>query len=101
MASTFCENSLSSATTGSKVRASRVLFAVDVPSAFSGTVKVKWTDQGGTTHTVQENSADLSFTAAGERVLDFGVPVTVYGEVTSYTSGTVRITITGSILSYP
>ncbi len=101
MSATFCEDSLSSATAGRKVKCSRALVAVDIPSAFSGTVKFKWTDGGGTVHTVQESGADLSFTAAGERVLDFGVPIELYGEVTAYTSGTVRITITGARYSYP
>lgn len=101
MSATFRTDSLSSATTGGAVKVSRALVAVDIPSAFSGTVKFKWTDEGGTAHTVQENGTDLSFTAAGERVLDFGVPVSLYGEVTAYTSGTVRITITGARFSYP
>lgn len=97
--STFTSSSLSSATTTGTVRTSKAIVAVT--GTFSATVKFKWTDEGGVTHTVQESGSDLSLTAAGERVLDFGVPVSLYGEVTSYTSGTAVIAIQGAILAYP
>ena len=96
---TFKTTSFTSATTGTSIRASRVLIAVS--GTFVGTIKVKWTDEGGVTHTVQEDGADLSFTAAGERVLDFGLPVTLYPECTAYTSGTAVVGIQGAVLSYP
>jgi hypothetical protein len=73
---------------------------IAVSGTFSGTVKFKWTDNQGTTHIVQENGADLAFTAAGERVVDFGVPVSLYAECTSYSSGTAVATIQYSPYSY-
>lgn len=96
---TWKETSFTSATTGTSIRASRVLICVS--GTFTATIKIKWTDEGGTTHTVQEDGADLSFTGADERVLDFGVPVTLYPECTSYGSGTAVVGIQGAVLSYP
>jgi hypothetical protein len=96
---TFKSTSFGSATTGTAVRTSRALVAVT--GTFSATIKFKWTDAGGTVHTVQENGADLAFTAAGERVLDFGVPVSLYPECTTYASGTAVVCIQGATSSYP
>jgi hypothetical protein len=96
---TFKSDSFTSATTGTQVKGSR--FLVALTGTFSATIKFKWVDGGGVTHTVQENGADLSFTTANERVLDFGVPVTLYAECTTYGSGTAVVAIQGSILAYP
>jgi hypothetical protein len=75
--------------------------ALRVPSAFTGTVKFKWVDAGGSTHIVQEDGADLAFTAAAERVLDFGVPVSLYAECTAFTSGSCVVCIQGASITYP
>lgn len=91
---TFTEASFGATGTGTAVRCHKCL--VRVSGTFSGTVKLKWTDEGGTTHTVQESGSDLSFTAPGERVLDFAVPVSLYWECTAYTSGTAVCSISGS-----
>lgn len=96
---TFKTTSFGSATTGTEVRTSRAIVAVT--GTFDATIKFKWVDAGGVTHTVQENGADLAFTAAGERVLDFGVPVRLYPECTTYASGTAVVCIQGATLSYP
>ena len=90
--------SFTSATTGSAIKCSLAIVAVT--GTFSGTIKFKWTDNAGTVHTVQEAGADLSFTAAGERVLDFGVPVELYPECTACTSGTAVVVIQSSPHSY-
>jgi phosphatidylserine decarboxylase len=76
------------------------LFLVAVSGTFVGTIKLKWDDDAGVAHTVQEEGADLSFTAAGERVLDFGVPVNLYAECTAYTNGTAVVYIKSSPYAY-
>jgi hypothetical protein len=100
---TFKEYTFSAAETDpdviGTVKASRVLICVT--GTFSCTIKVQWEDAGGTAHFVQEDGADLSFAAAGERVLDFGVPVKVYPVCSSYTSGDAVVAIQGAVLSYP
>lgn len=98
---TFKEDTFGSAVAGTTVRTSRALVSLRVPSAFSGTVKFRYLDAGGNIHTVQESGADLSFTAANQRVLDFGVPVSLYAECTTYGSGSCVVSIQGATLSYP
>ena len=70
---------------------------VAVSGTFDATIKVKWIDDAGNHHTVQEDGADLEFTSAGERVLDFGVPVRVYTECTTYNSGSPRCSVTAAV----
>jgi phosphatidylserine decarboxylase len=94
----FTTQSFSSATAGTTVSCTICLVAVT--GTFVGTIKFKWNDNNGVTHTVQESGADLAFTAAGERVLDFGVPVEVYPECTAYTSGTAVVAMQYSPHSY-
>jgi hypothetical protein len=91
----YAATSFTSATTGNAISARTCL--VGITGTFSATVKLKWVDASGTVHTVQESGADLSFTAAGERVVEFGVPVKVYPECTAFTSGTAVVCLTGSI----
>lgn len=98
MSATFTEESFTATgdATG-KPKCHKAL--VRVSGTFSGTVKLKWVDEGGTTHVVQEDGADLAFTAPGERVIDMGVPVTMFWSCTAYTSGTIVCSITGSRVS--
>lgn len=91
----FINTSFTSATTGSPISARTAL--VGVTGTFSGTIKVKWKDAAGVVHTVQDGGSDLAFTAPGETVVEFGVPVEVYAECTAYTSGTAVVSLSGSI----
>jgi len=98
MSATFTEESfVATGEASGKPRCHKAL--VRVSGTFSGTVALKWTDAGGTTHTVQESGSDLTFTAPGERVVDMGVPVILFWECTAYTSGTIVASITGARLS--
>lgn len=96
---TFTETTFGATGDGSVVRCSRCI--VGVTGSFTATIAIKWIDKGGTEHTVQDSGADLTFTAAGEKVLDFGVPVSVFAECTAYTSGSPKVCIQGATLTYP
>ena len=91
---TFTEATFGATGTGTAVRCHKCL--VRVSGTFVGTVKLKWTDEGGTTHIVQESGSDLSFTSPGERVIDMGVPVSIYWEATAWTSGSIVCSISGA-----
>lgn len=91
----YANNSFAGTGVGAAISARRVL--VGVTGTFSATVKIKWVDASGTVHTVQENDADLSFTAVGERVIDFAVPVRVYAECTAFSSGPVVVSLSGTV----
>ncbi len=90
----FKEDDFTSATEGQKLKTHLCLAVVS--GTFSGTLQIKWEDEGGTVHTVQEDGSDLDVTAPIEKVLDFGVPVIVYWECTGYTSGTAKASLTGT-----
>lgn len=91
----YAQSSIGSATTGNAISARTCL--VSVSGTFSATLKIQYRDASGTTHTVKDGDADLAFTAPGNKVLDFGVPVLVWPIVTTYTSGTVVVSLGGSI----
>lgn len=71
-------------------------------TGFTGTIQFRYrmlNPDSGTEHIVQEDGANLELTADGSRVLDFGVPVWVYGYCSARSAGSAEVEIKSATLS--